>query len=303
MTNKTNSDTKNVTQYIDGVSFKLKSAFDFGFLSEYGTVFKVYDNQLSGNICFGTEKDGRRYFVKFAGSPTQQYNGNPEDAVARLKSALPVYSDLHHENLIQLVEAKEIGGGFAMVFKWVDGGCLARTYPDDHRRFMQLSTSARMTIFRDILSFFEYVASQHYVAIDFYGGSIMYDFENGKTTICDIDFFRKQPCVNNMGRMWGSSRFQSPEEFQFGAVLDEITNVYTVGATAFALFGGYNRTQDKWQLSDKLFGVATKAVSDDRSGRQQSIKQFRDEWEQCCLLDGDKNEGYCPIAPNGTNII
>ena len=130
-----------------------------------------------------------------------------------------------------------------------------------------------------ILSFFEYIASQNYVAIDFYDGSIMYDFENGKMTICDIDFFRKQPCSNDMGRMWGSSRFQAPEEFQLGAVIDEITNVYTVGATAFALFGGYNRTRDKWQLSDKLFKVATKAVSDNRAERQQSIRQLREKWE------------------------
>lgn len=134
-------------------------------------------------------------------------------------------------------------------------------------------------MFCDILSFFEYIASQNYVAIDFYDGSIMYDFENGKTTICDIDFFRKQPCTNDMGRMWGSSHFQSPEEFQLGAVIDEITNVYTVGATAFALFGGYNRTRDKWQLSDELFEVVTKAVNDERFERQQSIRQLREEWE------------------------
>lgn len=270
-------------QYADAVPFKLKSAFDFSLLSEYGTVFKVYDDQDSGNICFGTEKDGQRYFIKFAGAPTEQYTGDPADAIAKLKATLPVYSELQHENLIELVEAKDIGGGFAMVFKWASGDCMGRMYPAAHRRFMQLPVDAKLTVFRDILSFFEYIASQNYVAIDFYDGSIMYDFENGKTTICDIDFFRKQPCSNDMGRMWGSSRFQAPEEFQLGAVIDEITNVYTVGATAFALFGEYNRTRDKWQLIDKLFEVATKAVSDDRSQRQQSIRQFIDEWEGAIL--------------------
>lgn len=78
--------------------------------------------------------------------------------------------------------------------------------------------------------------------------------------------------------MW-QSRFRAPEEFRVGAVIDEIMNVYTVGATAFALFGEYNRTQDKWQLSDKLFEVVTKAVSDNRAERQQSIRQLREEWE------------------------
>ena len=265
-------------QYINEIPFKLKGAFDFSFLSEYGRAFKVFDDQDSGNICFGTEKDGQRYFVKFAGASTEQYSGDPADAIARLKATLPVYSELQHENLIELVEAKDVGGGFAMVFKWADGDCMGRMYPAAHRRFMQLPVDARLTVFRDILSFFEYIAVKNYVAIDFYDGSIMYDFENSKTTICDIDFFRKQPCINNMGRMWGSSLFQSPEEYKFGAVIDEITNVYTVGATAFALFGEYNRTREKWQLSDKLFEIAVKAVSDDRTKRQQSIRQFIDEW-------------------------
>ena len=266
-------------QYIDGIPFKLKSTFDFSFMKEYGTVFKVYDDQDSGNICFGTEKDGQRYFVKFAGAPTEQYGGDPADAISRLKATLPIYSDLKHENLIELIEAKEIGDGFAMVFKWADGDCMGRMYPTAYRRFIQLPINDRLAVFSDILSFLECVVSRNYVAIDFYDGSIMYDFVNGKTTICYIDLFRKQPCVNDMGHMWGSSRFQSPEEHQLGADIDEITNVYTLGATAFALFGEYNRTREKWQLSDKLFEIATRAVSDDRANRQQTIRQFTAEWE------------------------
>lgn len=266
-------------QSIDGIPYKLKSAFDFSFLHKYGRVFQIYDDQDSGNICFGTEKDGQRYFVKFAGAPTELYTGEPKDAIDRLKAALSVYRDLQHTNLIELVNAEDIGGGFAVIFRWVDGDCMGRMYPAAHRKFMQMPTGARLLVFRDILSFFEHIASQDYVAIDFYDGSVLYDFESGKTTICDIDLFRKQPCVNDMGRMWGSSLFQAPEEYQLGAAIDEITNVYTVGATAFALFGGYERTSEKWQLSDRLFDVAAKAVNVERARRQQSIKRFREEWE------------------------
>lgn len=266
-------------QYIDGIPFKLKSAFGFSFMKEYGIMFKIYDDQDSGNICFGTEKDGQHYFVKFAGAPTEQYSGDPADAIARLKTVLPIYRELKHKNLIDLIEANEIGGGFAMVFQWADGDCMGRMYPATHHHFMQLSVNVKLAVFSDILSFFEYVVFQDYVPIDFYDGSIMYDFEKGKTTICDIDFFRKQPCINDMGRMWGSALFQSPEEYQLRATIDEVTNVYTLGATAFAFFGEYNRTREKWKLGDKLFEVATRAVSDDRINRQQSIRQFAEEWK------------------------
>ncbi len=169
----------------------MKSPFDFRFISQFGKVFKVFDDQDSGNICFGTEKDSERYFVKFAGVPTEAYNGTSEDAIERLKSTLLVYKNLKNKNLIEFVEAKEINGGFAMVFKWIDGDCMGRMYPAEHRRFMNLSIADRLNVFSDILDFLDYTNSNGYVAVDFYDGSIMYDVESRKTTICDIDFFRK----------------------------------------------------------------------------------------------------------------
>ncbi len=98
--------------------------------------------------------------------------------------------------------------------------------------------------------------------------------------ICDIDFFRKQPVMNDMGRMWGSSIFMSPEEFEKGAILDESTNVYTLGAMAFALFGYYKRDLENWTLSQDLYNAAAKATSGNRNKRQQSIQEFIYEWNK-----------------------
>lgn len=266
-------------QSVDGLFYKLKSPFDFSFLSNYGKVFKIFDDQDSGNICFGIKKEEKRFFIKFAGAPTEQYSGDPKDAIARLKATVPVYQQLQHDNLIRLIKAEQIGNGFAMIFEWIDGECMGRMYPASRKKFMEMPLNTKLDVFHDILTFLEYTASKSYVAIDFYDGSILYDFEKKKTTICDIDFFHKLPYKNNMGRMWGSSRFQSPEEYELGAVLDEITNVYTIGATAFALFSNYDRTGEKWVLSNDLYTVALKAVNNDRTKRQQSIRQFIDEWE------------------------
>ena len=138
----------------------------------------------------------------------------------------------------------------------------------------------RLEVFDDILSFHAEVIDKWYVAIDFYDGSIMYDFDEKKTVICDIDFYSKQPYINCMGRMWGSSRFMSPEEYKVGEVIDELTNVYLMGATAFALFSDYHRSFEEWKLTEELYKVALKAVSNDRKDRQQSIKQFIKEWKQ-----------------------
>ncbi|MDR1700883.1 MAG: phosphotransferase, partial [Lachnoclostridium sp.] len=236
-------------QWTDGVPYKLKAPFDFTFLEKYGKVFKVFDDQDGGNVCFGVEKYGKRYFIKFAGAPQARYNGKIEDAIDRLKASVQVYQNIgEHPNLIRFIEAEEIGGGFAVIFEWTDAQGIARMYPIIHKRFMALPIEKRIKVFEDILSFHNYVCKQGYVAIDFYDGSIMYDFQNEKTMICDIDFYQKMPYRGEMG-LWGSSRFVSPEECRQGEIMDEVTTVYTMGQTAFCLFTDSDRSPEAWPLN------------------------------------------------------
>lgn len=267
-----------ITQTIDGVSYRLRAPFDFDFLSRYGRVFKVFDDQDSGNICFGIEGESGRLFVKFAGAPTARYDGSPQDAIDRLKATLPIYQEIRHRNLIHLLSAEEIGDGFAMVFDWAEGECMGRMYDESHARFMRLPVNEKLRVFGDIIDFMQHVARSGYVAIDFYDGSIMYDIAEKRTTVCDIDFFRKAPAVNDMGRMWGSDRFMSPEEYELGASLDEITNVFTLGQMAFSLFTDSDRSSSAWPLSEKSYHVLLKAIAPERPNRFASIDDFGRAW-------------------------
>ena len=268
-----------VFQSIDGIRFKMGAEFDFGFLKKYGCVFKVFDDQDSGNICFGIDSGSERLFVKFAGAPTAEYRGSPEDAAARLKATLPVYRDIRHEALIRFIAAEETGGGYAMIFAWAEGRCMARMYPEDHRRIMLLPNAEKLGIFRTVISFMQTVADCGYAAVDFYDGSIMYDEKARKTTICDIDFFQKRPFRNNMGRMWGSERFMSPEEYAYGADIDEVTNVFTLGQTAFSLFTDSDRDPARWPLSKDSYAVLLRATEPARERRHPSIAEFKRAWE------------------------
>ncbi len=267
-------------QYIDGIPLKLKAPFDLDFIHRYGTVFKVFDDQDSGNLCFGVKsEDEKRYFIKFAGVPTARAIVSGEEAIANLKHTVPIYQDLAHPTLIKFVKAEKVGNGFAMVFEWADAICAQRMYPADYKAFQELSLETKQHIFSDIIEFHAHIAAKGYVAIDFYDGSIMWDAENERTIICDIDFYQKSPYVGRKD-MWGSQRFVSPEERTDGAVIDEVTNVYTMGATAFCLFANSSRSPEAWPLSQELYKVVKKATSDIRSERQQALSQLFKEWSQ-----------------------
>ena len=273
-------------QHLDGIEFELSAAHDFSFLKQYGTVFRVFDDQDSGNICFGVcGEDGARRFIKYAGAATKRGSVTAKKAIENLLKTERIYRDLAHPTLIRLQKVFDKGDGFGMIFDWEDGVCMGRMYPEMNEKFHALPTAVHLQVFDDLMQFLDHTARKGYVAVDFYDGSVMYDPMRKKTIVCDIDFFRSKPAVNDMGRMWGSARFMSPEEFCLSAAMDEVTNVYTLGAFAFALFGRYSRERSDWKLNEKTYAVAKRAVSDNRVLRQQSIAELMEEWH-CAMQNG-----------------
>src|SRR4051812_19122874 len=99
---------------LDRVSFQLKEKHNFEWLTALGEVFRVFDEQDSGNICFGIEKDGIKKFVKYAGAKTKEYSGQPEDARVRLKNSISIYEDLQHKHLINLLNHFEVEKGYVL---------------------------------------------------------------------------------------------------------------------------------------------------------------------------------------------
>ena len=140
-------------------------------------------------------------------------------------------------------------------------------------RFHNLSADKKLSAVECIFSFMEVVAAKRYVAVDLYDGSLLYDFGNDRMMLCDIDLFRKQPAYNDMGEeYWGSKRLKAPEEYVLGAVVDERTNVFTVGALLFGFFGTYTQEEiedryrycrvfpcsiERWELCGEEIGRAS----------------------------------------------
>lgn len=280
-------------------------------MTSFGEVFAVFSQNDSGNISFGVDTGSEKLFIKVAGLKTKESLRTTEEVVASLKNAMPIYEDITHPNLIKLVRHYAMNDIYIAIFQWVNGDCLFDHWnfeiysknpnivpPAD--RFKQLPVDKRIQSAAILFSFLDTVSQSGYVAVDFYDGSIMYDFETDTTTICDIDFFRKQPTINDIGEnFWGTKRLKAPEEYILGAPIDEKTNVYTLGALLFhSYFGNYSDEEkrliyqknqfapcsfEKWDLSKVCYDVAFKAVSLERDQRYSTIKEFKIAWDRALL--------------------
>ncbi len=273
-----------IEQRIDEVPFVLRRPHDFNWLAPFGQVFRVWDRQDSGNLAFGLTIEDQKVFIKYAGAFTAEYDGHPVDAVRRLREAAGVYEVLRHPALVRVLDHFETADGYAVLYEWAEGkllrpGAEAGAADAVISRFRRLPIEERIEAMDTILDFHAYVEALNYVAIDFYDGSLIYDFETKRLTICDIDFYRPKPYTNDMGRMWGSSRFMSPEEHEFGATIDSRTNVYAMGAMAFHLLGGErNRSRDLWEAGDERYEIALRAVSPERAQRWESVDAMLEAW-------------------------
>ncbi len=292
---------------LDLIEFKLKEFHDFTWLKKYGTAFWVVDETGSGCICIGMEDAGKKYFCKIAGVNTIEADVSPKESIEILKEAVHLYDDLRHPNLVKIIEDYEYDQFYVVVFEWTEGECLFDHWnfekykrntavKSPKEKFKQLSVSKKLSTVDVLFSFLQNVNKKGYVAVDFYDGSIMYDFSTDKTTVCDIDLFKKAPVINDKGAEWfGSKRLKAPEEYIKGDIIDEQTNIFTLGALIFEFFGYFSEEEmeqryvnnrflpckySNWQLNEESYQAAIKAVRLNKNERYTTFAEFYAEWKK-----------------------
>ncbi|QQK74643.1 serine/threonine protein kinase [Salicibibacter cibarius] len=254
---------------MDDVAFALKEKHDFRWLKKFGNVFTVFNDQASGNLCFGVKSTGVKRFIKYAGAQPLRYFGKTDDAVEQLKKAKLNYEFLKHPSLVRLVHHEELKNGYVLQFDWADGKNM-RHLNIDHLTFQE-----RLNILDTIYAFHAFVEKKKFVSVGFRDESLIYDKDAGKVKICDIGHYERAPFTNDLERPPGSRRFMAPEEFQIGEILDERTNVYRMGAAAFSFLG-----KDPSLAESPIHKVAKRATSKQKEYRFQTVKEFYEVWKK-----------------------
>ena len=224
---------------------------------------------------FQTVVDNQRWFVKHSNIP---------QSVTWLKQAVRFHAAVQHEALPQLHNAFTTADGFTLVYDWVDGEGLrperelnpGEIHPRD--RFCALPASEIIDALNVIYDVHVLIEKRGFIAEDFYDGCIIYDFEKKRIHLYDFDHYHPGPFINHRGRLYGSSRFMAPEEFQKGARIDERTNVFMLGRTAFVFLANNSNTRDDWKGNDALWHVAKKATNADKGLRYPSVRDFVSAW-------------------------
>jgi hypothetical protein len=179
------------------------------FLRSTGQVFAVFDErtQDSGNISYGVLAGDRRFFVKTAGMPeNSKAHLSNEQRVALLRNAVSFRRSVDHHCLPELLNVIETPHGPMLVYEWVLGELLGveRSRRADpavpFQRFRTLPLSDLITGLDVVFDFHRSAAELGWVAVDFYDGAMIYDFATQVLRLIDLDHYRDQPFINEMGQ-------------------------------------------------------------------------------------------------------
>ena len=257
------------------------------YLQNSGQIFAVFNTQDSGNISYGVQVADTRYFVKTAGDPAnpQPYLSHSQ-RVALLRNAVQLAQSTDHPALCRLYQVIESPHGPLLVYEWIDGELIGtpsaqRADPDSpYQRFRALPVAELLQALDVIYDLHAYLAGKGWVASDFYDGCLLYDFSQQTLRIMDLDTYHQGPFTNTMGRMFGSSRFMAPEEFQLGARIDQRTTVFTMGRTAALFLSDGTLERAPFRGSNALYAVIHQACQANRDQRFATMQDFYNAWRQ-----------------------
>lgn len=250
------------------------------YLSQCGRLFERFDRrtQDSGNVSWGIDIGNSRYFVKSPGAPDSEAFLGWEDRVYWLRNAEKLARTFHHPLLPLLYNRVESPHGPLLIYEWVPGELVGvpgeqRSSPgSSSRRFISLPLPRLIAALDQVFHFHVELCNAGWVANDFYDGSMIYDFATHRLGLIDLDLYREAPFANNMGRMFGSSRFMAPEEFRAGAHIDERTTIFNMGRCIQVFVG-------EREHCDPLLQVADRACRTSPAERTSSMAAFYEDWQ------------------------
>lgn len=238
------------------------------YLRTIGEVFRGFRKQDSGCFAFGVQlPGGARWFVKEATN---------ERAQRSLDRAWAFHRVVRHPVIVPQLHRFAVGGGrTAAVMPWHEGENL---YTGTNRsRFRALPVPRILRALDRVLDAHLAVEAAGQVAVDFYDGALLYDFEGDELHLIDLDEYRPGPFVLAEDRLPGSRRFMAPEEYRRGAVIDIRTTVHVLGRTARLLLdaGG---NEDAFRGTAAQLAVIERATRAEPGERFGGVRELVDEW-------------------------
>lgn len=264
------------------------------YVARHGRIEREFSHltQDSGNVSWIVEAPEGRLFIKTAGTVAPPRPGAPtpyfdhSGRVRSLRNAVDLARSCDHPALPALLNVIETPAGPMLVYRAAPGELIGGTSPAEradpasaYQRLASLPAAAQLPLFDTLIDLHRVLAGLGWVACDLYDGSLIVDFDTLTLHVVDLDDYRRGPTRNDMGRMFGSSRFMAPEEFELGAALDQRTTVFTLGRLVRHFTTRLTEDAGCFNGPARLAAVVAQAVEPAPDDRFPTVAAFASAWQ------------------------
>lgn len=259
------------------------------FVTRAGTVLATFDrrSQDSGNVSWLVQAPAGRFFCKSAGDlesppgaavPYFDHGGR----VALLRNAVDIARSCDHPALATLRTVIETATGPLLIYDAAPGELVnvprwRRSDPSStYRRFAGEQAGVRLRVFDQLLDAHVALADAGWVACDLYDGCLLVDHD--RLTLVDLDTYHRGPFANTMGRMFGSTTYMAPEEFDLGATINLRTTVFTLGRLIWHFGTGITEDPADFCGTPEQADVVRRAWTADPNDRWADPAEFARAW-------------------------
>lgn len=240
----------------------------------------VFDQQDSGCLSYGVEAAGHRWFVKTA---------TTEAAEQSLRNSIRFHEVVQHEAIVRPIRSfGEVE--LTLLYPWIPGRVLnhATNAGSDRqalRDFKLLPLESINSAIGTVLDVHVEVAKSNFIAVDFYDGCLLYDFGTSTMRVIDLDEYRSGPFILESERLPGSLSYMAPEELRRGSVIDERSNVFTLGRLIHNLLD----SPEGWRGSVSQAHIVRQATDPSPDRRFGTVNELSGAWlTQSSLNAGER---------------
>lgn len=229
-------------------------------------------------------------FVKTAGAPdpgpigtTVPYLGH-SDRAQLLRNAMDLARSCDHPRLARLRNVIESPMGPVLVYDRAPGELIGTTESgrsdprSAYQRLAHLPAHRLLAVFDELIDLHRALAREGWIAGDLYDGCLILDFATSRLAVIDLDSYHRGPSVNTMGRMFGSTRFMAPEEFELGATIDQRTTVYTLARLVWHFGTRLTEEAEQFCGTDPVRVTLEQALRHTPSERFATVDEFATAW-------------------------
>jgi predicted ATPase/signal transduction histidine kinase len=159
------------------------------------------------------------------------------EAIARLKHEYSIVCNLHHENLVKVINLETSDKRYYLVFEDFDGVSL-KDYINKNKPSVVLTLEVAITITQALI----YIHGQNIIHKDIKPANIIINPKSGEVKITDFSIasrLSKETINNNPNQIEGTLAYMSPEQTgRMNRTLDYRTDFYSLGVTLYEMLTG-----------------------------------------------------------------